>query len=114
MLKKVEGIKSRQCIVLNNGYAILSVDKTRTWIKELVALSQTGMHRLIQMVESKAKGPICDRTVLDGKLLEIYADRGYITQNRGYGVLMCKSLVAGASFTEKYGDKFYMDRLDAF
>ena len=114
MLKKVEGIKSRQCIVQNNGYAILSEDKTRTWIKELVALSQAGLRRLIQMVESRAKGPICDRTVLDGKLFETYADRGYITQNRGYGVMMCKSLAAGASFTEKYGDKFYMDRLDAF
>jgi hypothetical protein len=99
---------------MNNGYAILSEDKTRTWIKELVALSQAGLHKLIHMVESRAKGPICDRTVLDGKLFKTYADRGYITQNRGYGVMMYKPLVVDASFTEKYGDKFHMDRLDAF
>ena len=54
---KVEGIKPRQCIVMDDGYAILSEDKTRTWIRELVALNQTDMRRLIGMIEDRAKGP---------------------------------------------------------
>jgi hypothetical protein len=47
-------------------------------------------------------------------LLETHANRGYITHDRGYGVIMVKPLAVDASFTEKYGDKFYLDRLDAF
>ena len=47
MLKKMEGIKPKQCIIDKEGYMILREDKTGTWIRELVALSKNQMHRLI-------------------------------------------------------------------
>jgi len=113
-LMKVEGINPRQCIVMDDGYAILSEDKTRTWIRELIALNQSEMHRLIGIIDDRSRGPVCDRAVLDGRLLEAYADCGFIVQRRGYSVMMCKPLVSDASFEGTYGDKFYMSRLDAF
>lgn len=113
-LKKIDGIKPKRCIILSNGYAVLMEDKTRTLIRELVALDQAEMHRLIRMVEDRARGPICDRAVLDSRVLEAYVNCGFTILKRGYGVMMCKPLVSDASFKTTYGDKFYMSRLDAF
>lgn len=114
MLKKAEGLKSKQCIVDGEGYAILREDKNGTWIRELVALNEKQMHGLIDMVESRAKGPVYDRAVLNPGLLDVYESRGYMIHKKGYSVMMFKPLVSGASLKQTYGDKFYFTRLDSF
>lgn len=114
MLMKVEGLKPRNFVILNEGYALLSEDKTRTWIRELVALNKTEICRLIKLTEDRAKGPVCDRMVLDQLILETYIEYGYLVQRRSNSVIMCKPLVSHASFSATYGSKFYMSRLDVF
>jgi hypothetical protein len=79
-----------------------------------VALNEEQMHKLIAIIEKRTRGSVYDRSVLDPRLLEVYRSRGYMVQNRGWGVMMFKPLVSGVSFKKTYGDKFYMSRLDAF
>lgn len=114
MIRKTEGIRSRQCIIENEGYAVFRQDKTGTWIRELVALNQKQMHTLIKRIEEETRGPVYDRAVLDPALFEVYKSRGYTTLKRGYGILMVKPLATGSSPTKTYGDGFYLTRLDSF
>lgn len=114
MLKKTEGIKPKQCIVDEEGYVIFREDKTGIWIRELVALNAEQMHKLVGILENRTRGAVYDRAVLDAKLLEVYRSRGYMAQNRSWGVMMFKPLTSGVSVKETYGDKFYLGRLDAF
>lgn len=114
MLKKVEGLKSKQYIVDAEGYVILREDKSGTWIRELVALNKKQMHKLLGAVHSRTSGPVYDRAVLDPELLDVYKSRGYMIHKKGYSVMMFKPLVPTASFEQTYGDKFYFSRLDSF
>jgi hypothetical protein len=65
-------------------------------------------------LENRTRGAVYDRAVLDARLLEVYRSRGYMVQNRSWGVMMFKPLTSGASFKKTYGDRFYLSRLDAF
>jgi putative phosphoesterase len=47
-------------------------------------------------------------------LAEVYRSKGYMIQEKGYSVMMCKSLAGGVSFTQTYGDRFFLTRLDSF
>ncbi len=114
MLKKSEGITSKQCIISEKGYAIFKKDKEGIWIRELVALNGKEMERLISVIEEKAKVLVFDRAVLDGTLLQVYKSCGYMIQERGHGVMMVKPLTANASFAGAYSDKFYVSDLDHF
>jgi predicted acetyltransferase len=114
MLKKIEGIKRKQCIVDEVGYVIFREDKTGIWIKELVALNAEQMHKLVGLLENRTIGAVYDRSVLDARLLDVYRSRGYLIQNRSYGVMMSKPLTYRASAKKTYGDRFYLSRLDAF
>jgi predicted N-acetyltransferase YhbS len=114
MLRKNEGIKSKQCITDRDGYVVFREDKTGTWIRELVALNQEQMYTLLETIEERTRGPVYDRAVLDTKLLRVYESRGYMILQRGYSVMMFKPLAAGASFKQTYGDRFYLSRLDTF
>jgi GNAT superfamily N-acetyltransferase len=115
MLKKSEGLTSKQCIITDDGYALFRGDKEGVWIRELVALNVKEMERLISRIEEKVKAlVIYDRAVLDNALLRVYESRGYIIQEKSHGVMMAKSLTADASFVETYGAKFYIDDLDHF
>jgi len=114
MLKKSEGITSKQCIIGGKGYAIFRKDKEGIWIRELVALNTKEMERLISQIEERAKALVYDRAVLDDTLLQVYKSRGYMIQERSHGVMMVKPLTADASFVGTYGDKFYVSDLDHF
>ncbi len=114
MLKKMEGIKPKQCIIDKQGYMIFREDKTGSWIRELVALNKNQMHRLIEAIEERAKGPVFDRAVLDSELLGVYETRGYMILKNGYSVLMSKPLAPDASLAQTYGDRFFLTRLDSF
>ncbi|MGA3192568.1 MAG: GNAT family N-acetyltransferase [Candidatus Bathyarchaeia archaeon] len=114
MLKKTEGIRPKQCIVDEQGYVIFREDKTGIWIRELIALNAEQMHKLVGILENRTRGAVYDRAVLDARLLEVYRSRGYMIQNRSWGVMMFKPLTSGASFKKTYGDRFYLSRLDAF
>jgi GNAT superfamily N-acetyltransferase len=111
---KIEGIKPEMCIFSEEGYVVFREDKTGIWIRELVALNVEQMHELIAILENRTSGAVYDKQVLDARLLEVYRSRGYMIQNRSFGLMMFKRLVSGASFKRTYGDRFYLSRLDAF
>jgi len=79
-----------------------------------VALDTTEMHMLISLMEERTKGVVYDRAVLNNALRDVYRSRGYMIQDRGYGLMMYKPLTADDSFRQIYGDKFYLSRLDTF
>jgi predicted acetyltransferase len=56
MLRKIEGIKPKQCIIGKEGYVIFREDKTGIWIRELVALNVEQMHELIDILEPNERG----------------------------------------------------------
>jgi predicted N-acetyltransferase YhbS len=114
MLRKIEKIKPKQCLIDEEGYVIFREDKTGTWIRELVALNRSQMHKLIGILETRARGPIFDRAVLHKELLGVYEARGYVTLKNGYSVFMYKPLVDDASFSQTYGGNFFLTRLDSF
>ncbi len=114
MIKKAESLTARQFIVSDYGYVIFRKEKTGVWIRELVALNSKEAERLISYVEEMAKDLVYDRAVLDEQLLRVYASRGYTVQRRSHGVLMVKPLTTSVSFTETYGDNFYLSGLDTF
>jgi len=118
MSKKYERLADKQFIVGEEGYAIVQ-DIKYTWvngisIRELVSSNAKEANRLLDIIEGRARNLICDRAVLDGDLLQVYASRGYITLKRGQGLFMVKPLTADASLEQSYGDKFYMAGLDFF
>jgi predicted acetyltransferase len=80
MLRKIEGIKPRQCIIGKEGYAIFREDKTGIWIRELVALNEEQMHELMDVLENRTRRAVYDRAVLDPRLFKVYRSRGYMVQ----------------------------------
>jgi len=114
MLRKVEGVTAKRFIVDDEGYVVFREDKSGIWIRELVALKAEEAERLVNKIEDKTKGLVYDRAVLNSMLLDVYRSRGYMIQEKGFSVMMFKSLSPNASFKQIYGDRFYLSRLDAF
>lgn len=114
MLKKVERIRAKQCLIRKDGYVIFRGDKSGIWIRELIALNSKEADRLVDIMEKRTRGLVYDRAVLDKGLLRVYRSRGYMIQEKGHSVMMFKLLSPNASFKETYGDKLYLSRLDAF
>jgi ribosomal protein S18 acetylase RimI-like enzyme len=114
MLKKDEGITAKKCVMSQKGYAIFRKDKDGVCVRELVALDLEETERLVSLIEQKAKTLVYDRSVLDSGLLRVYESRGYMIHRRSHGVMMVKPLAANASFSETYGDRFYVSGLDHF
>lgn len=114
MLRKVEGIKPKQCLVGGEGYVIFKEDKSTMWVRELIATNKKETEKLVAVTEQRAKAVVYNRAVIDEQLLETYRSRGYLVQEKGYSVMMCKPLKAEGSFTQVYGDKFFLTRLDSF
>jgi predicted acetyltransferase len=114
VLMKHERLRARDFLIDNQGYAIFKEDRMGTWIRELVALNQKQMQKLLNTIEDRAEGPIYDRGVFDQSLLEVYGTRGYMTLKRGHSVLMYKPLTDDASIKDAYGDEFFLTRLDSF
>jgi predicted acetyltransferase len=114
MLRKVEGLKAKQCLIGKNGYVIFRQDKSGIWIRELVALNTKGTDELLSVIENQSKGLVYDRMILDDTLLSVYRAREYMIHQRSHSVMMLKTLAPGASFEKTYGDSFFMTRLDGF
>ncbi|MGA2767264.1 MAG: GNAT family N-acetyltransferase [Candidatus Bathyarchaeia archaeon] len=114
MLKKVEGIKAKQCFIGKDGYVIFREDKSGIWIRELIVLDAKEADLLIDMMEKRTRGLVYDRAVLDKGLLGVYRSRGYIVQEKAHSVMMFKLISPDTSFKDTYGDKLYLSRLDAF
>jgi GNAT superfamily N-acetyltransferase len=114
MLRKVEGIKPKQCLIDDEGYVVFREDKAAIWVRELIAASKKETEKLVVAIEQRTKAIVCNRVIMDRHLLEVYRSRCYLIQEKGYAVMMCKPLVADASFTQTYGDKFFLTRLDSF
>jgi ribosomal protein S18 acetylase RimI-like enzyme len=113
MLAKTNEITGGQCIITKKGYIIFKQEKKQIRIRELVARDEKEMSNLIGMVEQKAKNVIYARAVLDPNLRQTYKSRAFSVLESGHGVLMAKNLIH-ASFTNTYGNLFYMTSLDHF
>jgi GNAT superfamily N-acetyltransferase len=114
MLRRVEGIKPKQCLLGDECYVIFREDKSATWVRELVTADKKETEKLVIAIERLPKAIVYNRAIMDKNLLEVYRSRDYIIQEKGYAVMMCKPLAVGASFMQTYGDKFFLTRLDSF
>lgn len=114
MLRKVEAIKPRHILIEDEGYVVFRKEKATTWVRELIATGKKGTERLVTAIEQKTKAIVYNRAILDKTLLKVYRSRDYIIQEKGYAVMMCKPLTGDVSFTQTYGDKFFLSRLDSF
>jgi hypothetical protein len=114
MLRKVEGIKPKHFLIDDEGYVVFREDKAAIWVRELIATGKKGTEKLVAAIEQKTKAIVCNRAILDKTLLEVYRSRDYIIQEKGYAVMMCKPLTGDVSFTQTYGDRFFLTRLDSF
>jgi nucleotidyltransferase/DNA polymerase involved in DNA repair len=114
MLKKREAITARQCVVAEEGYAIIRKDREGVWVKELVALNARTIEGLVSELERQARDVVYDRIVLDDALHRVYEGRGYMIHRESHSVLMAKPLTVNASLRQAYGDRFFMAALDWF
>lgn len=114
MLRKVEGIRPKQCLIGDEGYVIFKEDKSTIWVRELIATSKKEAEKLVAAIEQRAKATVCNRIIMNRPLLEVYRSRGYLIQEKGYSVMMCKPMTAEASFIHTYGNRFFLTRLDSF
>lgn len=112
-LARFNDIRSGECIMTSRGYAIFKKDQKQVRIRELIANDKQEMRRLIEAVEEKAENVVYGRAVLDANLRQVYKSLGFTVLESGHGVLMVKEL-ANTSFSEAYGDKFFMTALDHF
>jgi len=113
VLARFSDIRSSECIMASRSYAIFKKDQKQVRIRELIANDKQEMRRLIEAVEEKAQNVVYGRAVLDASLREVYKSLGFTVLESGHGVLMVKEL-ANTSFSEAYGDKFFMTALDHF
>ena len=114
MLKKAGDLAAKNCLATDKGYVVFREERGGIWIRELIALDNVEMDKLVNEVEEKAKDLVFDRTIFDEALLKIYKRRGYVIHGRSHGVIMMKPLVDNVSFKQTYGDKFYISNLDLF
>jgi ribosomal protein S18 acetylase RimI-like enzyme len=113
MLAKTVKISARDCIITDRGYAIFKKETKNLRIRELAAYDEKEMHRLIRLIENRAENLIYARAILDPNLQRAYRSHDYSVLQAGHGVIMVKELT-GTSFSEEYGDRFYMSTLDHF
>lgn len=115
MLIKQHEISAKECVMTERGYVIFKREKKQVRVRELVAHNQKEMNRLIGLVENKAQRAIIGRLGVENPAVSrAYASRGFTVLETGHGVLMAKELVAGASFNDSFGSRFYMSALDHF
>lgn len=113
-LKKSERLTAKQCLMSQKGYVIFKKEKNLVKIRELVATNSEEMSRLLDAVEAEGRTLVFARAILDAQLLGIYRDHGFVTLERGHGVMMAKPLTFEASFNKMFGSQFYISGLDHF
>lgn len=113
VLVKTHEISARECITTDRGYVIFKKEKKHIRIRELAAYDEEEMHRLIKLIENRAENLIYARAVLDPNLQRVYRSHEFSVLQAGHGVIMVKEL-ADVTFSEAYGDRFYMSSLDHF
>jgi GNAT superfamily N-acetyltransferase len=107
------GIKPKNILVEDKGYAFFREEKEAIFVEEFVATSMAEMEKLIRLLEQQGKNCVYDRIVLDGRLLETYRKMGYHIRAKSYGLLMAKPLT-NKTFKDVYGGSFFMTSLDHF
>lgn len=113
MLAKTLKISAKECIITDKGYVIFKKEMRHIRIRELVASNEKEMHSLIGHIENRVDNLIYARAVLDPNLQRVYRSREYSVLQAGHGVIMAKKLT-GTTFSDAYGDRFYMSSLDHF
>ncbi len=113
MLETRKRIQPEKCVVTDEGYALLKDEEGNMAVQEIIALTTEETSKLINLIEEKTTKAVIDEVVLSNRLLHIYQSRGYMVLKDSYNVLMAKPL-SKMSFTEVYGDKFYMTSADLF
>lgn len=113
MLETRKIIQPEKSVMTEEGYALLKEGEGNVGIQEIMALATDEISKLISLIEEKAAKAVIDEVVLDNRLLHTYQSHGYMVLEDSYNVMMAKPL-AKMSFTEVYGDKFYMSSADMF
>jgi len=117
--KYVEAIKrrwrprSKNLILLENGYIIFKENRGVIDVLEITATSTKTTKQLLRLVEGKAKIAVRDRMVLNNKILKTYQTEGYNVYEKSHDLIMVKAL-KNITFQKVYGNKFYMTSLDLF
>jgi len=114
MLVKGEMIQPEKTIMAKTGYVFFKEEKETMLIREIISPTIGEANELIEEVEKRAQTIVCDRVILDNKILQAYQSRGYMVLNRSYVVLMVKPLRKSVTFRQVYGDKFYRSDADFF
>jgi GNAT superfamily N-acetyltransferase len=109
-------ISAKECVVTERGYVIFKKEKESVRIRELVARNGREMLWLIGLVEGMTQKPVVGRLGIpsSGDVIHAYKSRGFTVLEKSHGVLMAKQLVAGASFNDRFGNRFCMSALDHF
>ena len=94
-LRAFNEFSHKEILIDRDGYAFFKKQRDGRWasvvlVRELIASSPEQMDSLIAQVELRAKDFICDRSVMDDGLLEVYSKRGYVIQNRSHSVITVK------------------------
>lgn len=113
MLAKTLKISAKECVITDRGYVVFKKEMKHLRIRELAAYDEKEIHRLIRVIENTAENLVYARDVIDPNLQRIYRSHGYSVLQSGHGVIMVKELT-DTSFSEQFGDKFYMSALDHF
>ncbi len=113
-LKKSEQLTAKQCLMSQRGYIVFKKEKNLVRIRELIATNSQEVSRLLSAVETEGRTLAFARAILDPQLRDIYRAHGFITLERGHGLMMAKPLTAEASFKETYGNRFFISSLDHF
>ena len=114
VLRKREKIKPERIFLGENGYVIFKENEEAVFVNEIIALTTEEARNLISFLERKGKPIVCDRTVLDEKILGVYESLGYMIRKKSHDLLMVKELTKKKTFSQVYGGKFYMTNLDFF
>ena len=115
MLFRLNEYSAKNCIMTEKGYVVFINEKESVRIRELIAQDSNELNRLIGLVEDKTQKPIVGRLgISDRAMSQAYASRGYMVLEAGHPILMAKELMANSSFSDFFGNRFYMSALDHF
>jgi len=95
------------CLQTEGGYVLANQNRGGTDILEMVAVNVEAQHTLLSALEGQGSY-VEDRMVISDALAKGYRERGYLSSQGSYDVLMAKALEPGVSVERLYGDAFYI------
>lgn len=106
-------LKPESIFLQPGGYAVAQPADNSLFVYEFVAQSRKTYLDILNQMTKKGKRVMLVGHVYDPALEEILQQRGFRFRYRRYFILMCKPL-AGVSFDQAFGRRFYFSALDSF